>query len=284
MTSGGLQLLESLPPGWWLNLCSGVGKGEFYFSALSGQCTASGSFLHLGGQRQTECEFPVWDYPKVPEVSPPSCALGLLRIFLKSTPLPWPKGTQGRLRHSPEAAAGPGLGACSDLWICPRCSWAPAHCPARALHPAPHPRGLVHPVVLLEMENGAYVSKGTRVGILPGHLRELHPAHELRRYSRGATRANGAFGIDLILWNLKLRAVPFSLRKFSRALGDGCPPSWSGPSSWARPRGVLIFFFNPHLINVRFLSGSTDYLKRTISPRSNFIRIYSHLCSVSLGK
>ncbi|XP_045060604.2 uncharacterized protein [Desmodus rotundus] len=30
------------------------------------------------------------------------------------------------------------------------------------------------------MENGAYVSKGTRVGILPGHLRELHPVHELR--------------------------------------------------------------------------------------------------------
>lgn len=53
----------------------------------------------------------------------------------------------------------------------------------------------------------------------------------------------------------------------------------------AKARGVQIFFkTHPHLINVRLLSGSPDYLKRTISPRSNFIRIYSHLCWASLGK
>lgn len=172
-----------------------------------------------------------------------------------------------------------GWGTCSDLWICPLCSWAPIHCPALVLHPEPHP-GLVHPVVLLEVKNGAYVSKGTRVRVLPGHLRGLIRPTSSAGTPGGATRANGAFGIDLILWNLKLQAVhvPFSPRSSAKLWVMAVPSPDSDPEAEPNPEVCWFFFFTLHLINVRFLSGSTDYLKRTISPRSNFIRIYSHLC------
>lgn len=147
---------------------------------------------------------PGWDDPKVSQVSPASCALGLPSSHPQMQAPSLAEGTRGRLRHGRADAASPGLGARKEPGICcTHGALAPGPAQLAKRFPArwalrPHPRGLAHPAVSLEEESGDHDPRAT-VRVLAGHRRVLDPAQRLCRYFRGAPRAKSALGVDLIL-------------------------------------------------------------------------------------
>ncbi|XP_070428012.1 collagen alpha-1(I) chain-like [Equus przewalskii] len=212
----GLRGWGSVPPGWLALLDSIIATG------------LEGGALLFSPRRAAQSlgKFPTWATkadeprllagadPKVPEVSPASCALGCPSSHPQTHIPSLAEGNRGRLRTGPAGPSAGGPGSPGNPLPAPRPGArplpspraAPAYPLAGALRP--QPRGPAHPTASLEKENESYVPRGTEFASSQGtegdFIRPRGSADTPRGV--GGARANSDFGVDLILWHLQLRS------------------------------------------------------------------------------